>query len=89
MGKWAEFLTTGIKLDGGKETCKGSIDIDLGHMLKLCVSAAAPSRKEIRDLSSLELILLREGLAKFQNERRADDPKSWFQIAGTDYCALH
>lgn len=44
--------------------------------------AAAPSRKEIRDLSSIELILLREGLAKFQNEKRADDPKSWFQVAG-------
>jgi hypothetical protein len=45
-------------------------------------AAAAPNRKEIRDLSNIELILLREGLAKFQNERNKEDPKSWFQVAG-------
>jgi hypothetical protein len=32
--------------------------------------------------SDVELNLLLEGLAKFQNERQATDPKSWFQIAG-------
>jgi hypothetical protein len=42
----------------------------------------APSRKEIRELSEIELNLFREGLAKFQNEKSVDDPKSWFQIAG-------
>lgn len=45
-------------------------------------AAAAPSRKEIRDLSNIELTLLREGLAKFQNEKSKEDPKSWFQVAG-------
>jgi hypothetical protein len=42
----------------------------------------APARKELRDLSDIELNLLRESLAKFQNEKGADDPKSWFQITG-------
>ena len=41
-----------------------------------------PSRKEINKLTSVELNLLFEGLAKFQNERAPTDPKSWFQIAG-------
>lgn len=48
----------------------------------------APARKELRDLSDSELNLLREGLAKFQNEKSADDPKSWFQIAGMYFTGL-
>ncbi|KAF2740941.1 Di-copper centre-containing protein [Polyplosphaeria fusca] len=40
-----------------------------------------PERKEIDSLNDVELYLLREGFAKFQNVSQ-DDPDSWFQIAG-------
>ena len=46
-----------------------------------------PTRKEIRDMSNVEMYLYFEGLAKFQ-QVDMNDPLSYYQIAGKSLISL-